>query len=115
MPDASSIYRGGKVAASSLGRYNICCPIVSTSVERQSGPTGHVFSHQVKKVPLRGVGRHRRPFAVPPGIRWKVTGREWERTADLKILPARHEITDIKNRSHCVIDSVMCQRSPDTS
>lgn len=54
MRDASLIYRRSKVAVSSLGRYNICCPIVETSVERQSRPTGDVFSHLVGMIPTLG-------------------------------------------------------------
>ena len=75
-PDASLIYRRGKGVASSLGRYNICCPIVETSVEPQSRPTGHVFSRLAEKIPLREWGDAAGPSPPVPWIRY---GKPWTR------------------------------------
>lgn len=64
MPQVSPLYGRGKLTDSSLGGYNICCPIAESSVEPQTRPAHGDFSRPATTI--RRSGRRR----APPGHGW---------------------------------------------
>lgn len=87
MPQVSPLYGRGKLTDSSLGGYNICCPIVESSVEPQTRPAHGDFSRPATTI--RRSGRHRAPpghgrAPVPAHTKCNETGvGAYRRTKDL--------------------------------